>query len=97
MTLTQRILERDGYRCAYCLGRATTMDHLIPKAERRRHGIADDDERYLVACCLTDNLRKGTRRLVPPSWKDRLDELPGTRPWKVWTGGKPQGAEVVLR
>lgn len=87
MTLTQKILERDGYRCQYCQGRATTMDHLIPKAERRRHGIADDDERYLVACCLDDNLRKATRRLVPPSWAGRLSELPGTRPWAVWSGG----------
>ena len=95
MTLTQRILERDGYRCAYCSGRASTLDHLIPKAERRRHGIADDDERYLVACCLTDNLRKGTRRLVPMDYEP-FDQLPGVRPWARWNG-EPMGAETVLR
>lgn len=85
MTLTTKILARDNHCCAYCGGYADTIDHLIPKAERRRHGIADDDERYLVACCLTDNLLKGTRRIVPMDYEP-FDELPGARPWMRWNG-----------
>jgi 5-methylcytosine-specific restriction endonuclease McrA len=86
MTRTQRILQRDNYRCAYCGGRAFQADHIVPVALRRRHPGFDTDD-YLVASCPRDNWRKGTRRLVPPSWADRLHELPGTRPWAVWDGG----------
>ena len=79
--------------CAYCGKPAVHMDHLVSKSMRRRHPGWED---VTVPACFACNMRKGTRRLVPPSWKDRLDELPGTRPWKVWTGDKPQGAEIVL-
>ena len=91
MTLTQRILERDGYRCAYCGFSAQTIDHIFGKAEGRRQGIARDDEAWIVACCLDDNLRRLTRRLLPPSWAHRKEELEAMtgKKWKVWHGGKP--------
>lgn len=88
MTRTPRILARDNYQCAYCdgrNGRAVHADHIVPVALRRRYGGFDGDE-WLVASCAADNWRKGTRRLVPPSWSDRLGELPGTKPWMVWDG-----------
>lgn len=40
------ILLRDGGRCRYCGGVATTVDHVV----RREHG-GDDTEANLVACC----------------------------------------------
>ena len=91
MTLTQRILQRDGYQCAYCRGWAQTIDHIFGKAEGRRQGIARDDEAWIVACCLDDNLRRLTRRLLPPSWEHRLHEIEEMtgKTWFVWSGGTP--------
>ena len=88
--LRQRILAEDGWRCQYCGAFATTLDHIIPKADRRRMKVKSDDEAYLVAACLDCNVRKGTRRLVPPMWAGRIADLEdwsGKR-WKVWDGGK---------
>lgn len=41
-----KILERDGYVCAYCLGDASEVDHVIPWNWNH-----DDSEDNLVACC----------------------------------------------
>lgn len=82
-TRTQRILERDGYRCAYCGGRAVHADHIVPVALRRRHPGFDGDE-FMVASCAADNWRKGTRRLVPVGYD--MSNLPGTKPWREWNG-----------
>ena len=72
--------------CAYCgKARAIHKDHIVPKALRRRHGGWDD---VTVPACGPCNWRKGTLRLVPPSWADRLHELPGVKPWRVWDGGR---------
>ncbi len=99
MTLTQKILTRDNYRCAYHPGRANTMDHIFSKAEGRRWGIARDDEQWIVAACHTCNHRRGTRRLLPPSWAHRqaeLEELTGKK-WQIWSGDPAElGAEKVL-
>ncbi len=94
------VLERDRYLCQYCGSIARTIDHILSKAESRRQGIARDDEAWIVACCHDDNLRRGTRRLLPPSWAHRqqeLEELTGKK-WAVFTGDPRElGAEKVLR
>lgn len=41
-----RILERDGYRCAYCGGPAGTVDHIVAKAR----GGTDYDSNLTAAC-----------------------------------------------
>jgi hypothetical protein len=41
-----KILERDGYVCAYCLGDATEVDHVLPWNWNH-----NDDDDNLVACC----------------------------------------------
>lgn len=41
-----KILERDGYVCAYCLGDASEVDHIIPWSWGH-----DDTEDNLVSCC----------------------------------------------
>lgn len=49
-----RVLERDGHRCHWCGGHATTADHLVPVA----HGGSDDDSN-LVGSCLRCNAQRG--------------------------------------
>lgn len=73
--------------CQYCLtAQATHIDHVVPRAMRRRHGIKDSDPTYHVPACGPCNWRKGTRRYAPASWAGRLGELPG-KGWQLWDGG----------
>ena len=94
------VLERDGYRCAYCGELAQTIDHILSKAESRRCGIKRWDKIWIVAACRECNVRKGTRRLIPPSfaaYRDALVRLTGKK-WQVWSGDPAElGAEKVLR
>lgn len=73
----QRILTRDGRRCAYCgkdnlAGADATVDHILPI----EHGGGDDDAN-LVAACRTCNGRKTDKVLTRmpwfnPRWLERL-------------------------
>lgn len=54
------VLERDDRRCAYCRGRATTVDHLTPVSR----GGAPRSWRNTVAACSPCNQRKADR--TPP-------------------------------
>lgn len=53
------VLERDGHRCAFCLKRASTVDHLMPKS-RLPKGAADT-WRNTVAACTSCNGRKADK------------------------------------
>jgi 5-methylcytosine-specific restriction endonuclease McrA len=75
------VLTRDHYICHWCGGRASTVDHLVPRAE----GGARYDPRNLVASCGLCNSRRGAelgakrsaaRRAVPPAQGRR----------RVWAG-----------
>jgi 5-methylcytosine-specific restriction endonuclease McrA len=68
------VLARDGGRCGYCHGRATTVDHIQPRSRGGRNTW-----RNTVAACGPCNQRKGDRspaeagmvlRVKPtaPSW-----------------------------
>lgn len=49
----------------------------------------------LVPSCLICNVNKGTRRLVPVSWADRIEALNdffGGAPWRVWMGSPTEPA-----
>lgn len=94
-SVRQFVLERDGYRCQYCGAPAVHVDHIIPRALRRRHRLADNDPAYMAAACSTCNWRKGTRKLATAAWADRLHELPG-RGWRVWHGD-PESLRSVVR
>lgn len=70
------LLQRDNRKCAYCLGEATTVDHIKP----RRLG-GKDEWMNTVAACLKCNGKKGSRTLeksglklkfqpFEPSWID---------------------------
>lgn len=54
--LSRAVLERDGFRCAYCGGPADTTDHVLPKSLGGR-----DDAANLVASCRRCNSAKGNR------------------------------------
>lgn len=50
------VLVRDQHRCAYCGKRATTVDHVVPRAQGGR-----DSWLNTVASCAMDNHRKADR------------------------------------
>ncbi|WP_411076592.1 HNH endonuclease [Streptomyces sp. cmx-10-25] len=50
------VLVRDQHRCAYCGKRATTVDHVVPRAQGGR-----DTWLNTVASCAEDNHRKADR------------------------------------
>jgi 5-methylcytosine-specific restriction endonuclease McrA len=69
-----RVLARDGHRCAYCAGHATTVDHILPRSRGGRNTWTNT-----VAACNTCNQRKadctpGEARMVlrikpyAPTW-----------------------------
>ena len=62
------ILERDEYRCAYCNRRATTVDHVVPRAKG-----GNEENSNLVACCRKCNFTKGTRTLEESGLRFRND------------------------
>lgn len=55
------VLEHSNYICFYCLGKATTADHLIPLNKGGTHEICN-----LVSCCSSCNRSKGTMTI--PQW-----------------------------
>ncbi len=68
------VMVRDGYRCAYCCGVATTVDHVTPRSRGGRNTWLNT-----VAACGACNQRKGDRtpaeagmvlavRPTVPSW-----------------------------
>lgn len=73
------VLRRDGQRCGYCGGTATTIDHVMP----RSRGGADSWEN-LVACCLRCNNVKGDRTPQEMGWSLRsVPKAPHGTAWLV--------------
>ncbi len=54
-SIRKRILERDGYKCAYCGENATHVDHIVPVCDG---GSYEDDN--LVAACKNCNALKSS-------------------------------------
>lgn len=66
--LTRRTLfERDGHRCAYCEGRAETVDHVVPRSRAGAHDWAN-----VVAACRRCNHQKSDRLLGELGWELRF-------------------------
>lgn len=61
------ILSRDGHECAYCGGRANTMDHIVPRSKGGPHTWEN-----VIACCFSCNQRKGNRSVKEMGWKLRF-------------------------
>lgn len=67
-----RVLARDAHTCGYCGQAATTVDHIIAKANG-----GTDDESNLISCCRSCNASKGAKLMVrtayyDPDWLDRV-------------------------
>lgn len=78
--------------CAYCGAPAVNKDHVVPKSLQRKCrllGIPLSAElSATVNACFACNIRKATRKLVPPSWADKIPALKEAIPgqWRVWNG-----------
>lgn len=59
LDLRKRVLERDGYICAYCGNEANEADHIVP-----RNAGGKDEMSNLVAACRPCNGRKSDRLLI---------------------------------
>ena len=60
---TRTVLARDRHRCAYCGERATTIDHVNPKAKAGLHRWEN-----VVAACHRCNNKKDDRSLEEMGW-----------------------------
>lgn len=69
------IKARDG-RCAYCGGKAETVDHVLPRSRGGRSTWLN-----LVACCFYDNHRKGNRTPAEAGMKLRV--TPYVPKWSI--------------
>ncbi len=89
------VLRRDGRRCAYCVKRADTIDHVVPRSRGGAHSWDN-----CVAACRACNSRKADRLVeelgwtlrVPPTAPGRsaagvlvlaVEPLPAWEPWLV--------------
>ncbi len=61
------LMHRDRYRCAYCGGRADTIDHVIPRSRGGPHSWQN-----CVACCAKCNHRKADKLLSELGWHLRV-------------------------
>jgi 5-methylcytosine-specific restriction endonuclease McrA len=65
--LSAAVLRRDGHRCRYCGGHATTADHVVPRSKG-----GTDSMHNLVAACRSCNGSKGDRpQPTPPHTRRR--------------------------
>jgi 5-methylcytosine-specific restriction endonuclease McrA len=68
------VLVRDGRRCAYCGGAATTIDHILPRSRGGRNTWLNT-----VAACGGCNQRKGDR--TPAEARMPLRATPHAPTW----------------
>jgi 5-methylcytosine-specific restriction endonuclease McrA len=61
------LMHRDRHSCAYCGGKADTVDHVVPRSRGGDHSWEN-----CVAACSTCNHRKADRLLAELGWKLRL-------------------------
>ena len=91
------LMHRDGNRCGYCGVRATTIDHVVPRAKGGRH-----EWENVVAACRDCNVRKRDRLLhetsmtllstpMPPRGFSWISVVVGTVPddWQEYLGSEP--------
>ncbi|MGH3947871.1 MAG: HNH endonuclease [Pseudonocardiaceae bacterium] len=73
------LMHRDRYRCAYCGGRAETVDHVVPRSRGGAHSWQN-----CVACCARCNHRKADRLLSELGWSLRTDpQAPHGPHWRL--------------
>ncbi|WP_436495081.1 HNH endonuclease [Actinokineospora sp. HUAS TT18] len=76
------LMHRDRYRCAYCGGRAETIDHVIPRSRGGQHTWQN-----CVACCAKCNHRKADKLLSELNWRLRVvPNAPRGPHWRLLAG-----------
>lgn len=65
------LMHRDRFRCAYCGGKADTVDHVVPRSRGGEHSWEN-----CVAACSTCNHRKADKLLGELGWTLRLVPMP---------------------
>jgi len=86
------VLERDGYRCAYCGAPADTVDHVLPRSRCANPALANTWLNTVAACAACNahkgdlalseagmHFRPGYRLLRPrlrPEWRRHLATRP---------------------
>lgn len=85
------ILARDGHRCVYCDGRATCVDHVIP---RRKGGL--NIAWNLVACCGSCNtIKSNTIYDWAIAWRNRWERWLADREAALWTADHLNAGEAA--
>ena len=76
------LMHRDRFRCAYCGGRAETIDHVVPRSRGGTHTWEN-----CVACCASCNHRKADKLLAELGWPLRvMPAAPRGRHWRLLAG-----------
>jgi 5-methylcytosine-specific restriction endonuclease McrA len=76
------LMHRDRYRCAYCGGRAETIDHVVPRSRGGAHSWTN-----CVACCAKCNHRKADKMLSELGWRLRVVPAAPRGPhWRLLAG-----------
>ena len=73
------LMHRDRFRCAYCGGKAETIDHVIPRSRGGEHTWEN-----CVASCAPCNHRKADKLLSELGWPMRAQLVPPKGPhWRL--------------
>lgn len=73
------LMHRDRFRCAYCGGKAETIDHVIPRSRGGEHTWEN-----CVASCAPCNHRKADKMLSELGWTLRAALVPPKGPhWRL--------------
>jgi len=76
------LMYRDRYRCAYCAGRADTIDHVVPRSRGGQHTWQN-----CVASCAKCNHRKADRLLSELGWRlHAVPSAPHGPHWRLLAG-----------
>jgi 5-methylcytosine-specific restriction endonuclease McrA len=76
------LMHRDRYRCAYCFGRAETIDHVVPRSRGGPHTWQN-----CVASCAKCNHRKADKLLSELGWRLRVVPAAPRGPhWRLLAG-----------
>ena len=76
------LMHRDRYRCAYCGGRAETIDHVLPRSKGGKHTWQN-----CVASCAKCNHRKADKLLSELGWQLHIvPTAPRGSHWRLLAG-----------
>lgn len=98
--LTRRaIFARDGGRCVYCGGLATSIDHVVPRSRGGSHEWSN-----VVSACRRCNHVKADRAVSELGWRQQFPAEPTGTAWRILGTGRadprwapylgPHGIEV---